>query len=644
MDRSTPYPPRPRVWAPPRTLLRLAVAATALALAAVTVPASAAPAVSPGDPVPPAAVQPGRFVQTDLTRLLDTRAAIGVPAEGPLGGDSTLRFPVGQLAPGATAVVLNVTATDTTEDSFVTVHPDGRPRPGTSNLNFTPGQTVANLVTVPVSNGYVDVYNHVGSASLIADLFGYYTDDPAATASTFQPVTPSRALDTRMTGPGGTAQPVGTDATVNLALAGRNRVPAAGATAVVLNVTATDTEDSSYLTVYPHGTARPVTSNLNFTAGRTVPNLVTVPLGADGSVDLYNHVGSADLVVDVFGFYTGAPSGSGFTSAGPARVLDTRDPGHHPVGPGEILSWSVGDEPALPAGKVSAVVLNVTATGPTATSHLDVYPGGSPRPSSSNLNYTAGQTVANTVIVPVDGSGNVNFYNHSGSVDVVVDVFGYFTAPQGGPTGLSMDYDNPVACDLPGPGRWLRPGLYSTGFNAVQGALPGATGPVWTQLVVTGPAGTRTYAGKPADPGTKSTIGVPLPDLQQGTAYSWYAYTTDGVHASAASRPCYFRYGNDPGFRMKISDPSGPVYTGQTTRITFTATTDDIEPGLQAASFRYGLGDVYNMNSTVTATDGTATVDLRPSSWGSQVLYVEATSADGTRVSRASTSFYVIWR
>ncbi|MBP0452029.1 hypothetical protein J5Y04_21165 [Kitasatospora sp. RG8] len=644
MDRSTPYPRRARAWSPPRTILRLAIAATELALAAVTVPASAAPVVSPGAPVPPAAVQPGRFVQTDLTRLLDTRAAIGVPAEGPLGGDSTLRFPVGQLAAGATAVVLNVTATDTTGDSFVTVHPDGQSRPRTSNLNFTPGQTVANLVTVPVSNGYVDVYNHLGSANLIADLFGYYTDDPAVAASTFQAVTPSRALDTRTTGPGGTAQPVGADATVNLELAGRNRVPAAGATAVVLNVTATDSTGSSFLTVYPHGTSRPVTSNLNFTAGQTVPNLVTVPLGADGSVDLYNHVGTANLVVDVFGFYTGAPSGSGFTSTGPSRVLDTRDPGRRPVGQGGILSWSVSDEPALPAGKVSAVVLNVTATGPTAASHLDVYPGGSPRPSSSNLNYRAGETVANTVIVPVDRSGDVNFYNNAGSVDVVVDLFGYFTAPQGGPTGLSMDDGG---CDSPSPGRWFIPNFGASKLGATAGKLPGASGPVWTQMVLTGPEGTKTFATDAAQPDGRPVSALIFEgDVVKGNAYSWYAYTTDGVHTSPASTPCYFRASQDPGFTMTMSDPStSPIYMGQTMHFAFTATTDEIEPGFQPAYFRYSFAGIYDTEApTVPAVNGAATVDVVPNNWGIQNLTVTAVSVDGTRKSYAGRTFYVIWR
>src|SRR5439155_269772 len=77
-----------------------------------------------------------------------------------------------------------------------------------------------------------------------------------------------------------------------------------GARAVTLNVTATNPTAGGYLTVFPHGQSRPTASNLNFTAGQTIPNLVTVPVGADGKVDFYNFLGTTDVVADVFGYYT----------------------------------------------------------------------------------------------------------------------------------------------------------------------------------------------------------------------------------------------------------------------------------------------------------------------------------------------------
>ncbi|GCB47166.1 hypothetical protein SNL152K_4468 [Streptomyces sp. NL15-2K] len=76
---------------------------------------------------------------------------------------------------GVTSVVVNVTATGGTSSSYVTVYPDGSPRPAVSNLNFSAGETFPNLVVVPVINGKVDFYNNAGSVNLVADLTGYFT-------------------------------------------------------------------------------------------------------------------------------------------------------------------------------------------------------------------------------------------------------------------------------------------------------------------------------------------------------------------------------------------------------------------------------------------------------------------------------------
>jgi serine protease len=71
-------------------------------------------------------------------------------------------------------------------------------------------------------------------------------------------------------------------------VAGQGGVPATGATAAVLNVTATNTTARSYLTLYADGESEPLTSNLNWCAGETVANLVTVRLGPTGIVEVAN--------------------------------------------------------------------------------------------------------------------------------------------------------------------------------------------------------------------------------------------------------------------------------------------------------------------------------------------------------------------
>ncbi|MCM1974095.1 hypothetical protein [Streptomyces sp. G1] len=241
------------------------------------------------------------FTPINPSRFLDTRDGTGAKKQRVgTGGVVTLQVAgvKGVPATGVTAVVMNVTAVQPTEAGHVTVYPNGQPVPGVSNLNFTPGQIVPNLVVVPVVNGKVDLRNNSGSVDLIADVTGYYS----ATGSAFSSGTPVRLLDTR-DGTGARPGPVGSGGLVSLQVAGVEGVPAQGVTAVVLNVTVTNPTSDSHLIVHPHGAARPNVSNLNFTAGKTVSNLVVVPV-VDGRVTFFNNSGSVDVIADLNGYFT----------------------------------------------------------------------------------------------------------------------------------------------------------------------------------------------------------------------------------------------------------------------------------------------------------------------------------------------------
>jgi hypothetical protein len=247
------------------------------------------------------------------------------------------------------------------------------------------------------------------------------------TAPAYNPVTPVRILDTR-NGTGGYTAPVGPGKTISLQVTGVHGVPSTGVTAVVLNVTATGPTASSFVTVYADGQARPITSNLDFARGQTIPNLVVVPVGADGRVDFYNDAGNVNLLADLAGYYT-TSGGSWLDTTGPVRILDTRNGtgGYSaPVGPGKTISLQVTGVHGVPSTGVTAVVLNVTATGPTASSFVTVYADGQARPITSNLDFTAGQTIPNLVVVPVGANGKINFYNSAGNVNLLADLAGYF--------------------------------------------------------------------------------------------------------------------------------------------------------------------------------------------------------------------------
>jgi len=246
---------------------------------------------------------------------------------------------------------------------------------------------------------------------------------------TYRPLTPARILDTR-DGTGGVPRnKVAAGSHLDVAVTGHGGVPATGVDAVVLNVTTTGGTTPGFLTVYPSGTNPPPTSNVNWAAGRTVADLVTVPVGAGGMVSAYNGAGQVDIVFDVQGWYgPNAPTMHDglFNALAPARLLDTRSTGG-PVGPGQTRNLNVVGRGGVPASGVGAVALNVTVTNPTASSYLSVFPTGAPRPSTSTLNFVAGQQLPNRVIVPVGAGGQVSLYNALGQVQVVVDVSGWFT-------------------------------------------------------------------------------------------------------------------------------------------------------------------------------------------------------------------------
>lgn len=240
------------------------------------------------------------------------------------------------------------------------------------------------------------------------------------------PLPPTRLLDTRA-GTGAPAAAVGATSTLSLQVTGRGGVPATGVAAVVLNVTAVSPAAAGYLTAFPEGSARPGASNLNFTPGRVVPNVVTVPVGRDGRVALFNgSPGPVHLLADVAGYVVagaGAAPGAVVPLA-PARLLDTR--GSAAAAAMGTTTLQVTGKGGVPSSGVSAVLLNVTAVAPTRDGFVTVHPTGAARPTTSNLNFRAGDVIANLVVAKVGTDGTVALFNGSpGSTHLLVDVAGF---------------------------------------------------------------------------------------------------------------------------------------------------------------------------------------------------------------------------
>jgi hypothetical protein len=410
---------------------------------------------------PPPPGDAGVYHPMQPTRICDTRAIqpgvsanqcnSGSPsAAGPVGANGTLTVDVCAGAGSActlTAVAVNVTATDATTAGFLTVYPTGAPRPNSSNLNVTQAVSDANLVEVAVgSSGTITVFSSVGSVDVVIDLEGTMTKGTAAagTAGLYTPIPPARICDTRPGGSnscnnGGAGATLGPNGVLNVQVTGMGGVPSGSVSAVVVNLTATDTTARSFLTAWPAGTPQPTASNVNWSPGQIVPNRVAVRVGTNGQISIYNLTGSVDVVVDVNGWYgdgtEATVSGTPFTPIVPTRICDTRadqvgvttnqcnngGAGQPQQAPYPRAVWVTGLAPSGAKG----VVLNVTVTAPTAAGFMTVWPGGF-TPTVSDLNFVPGETVPNLVVVALSSNGYFEFFTNTGTCEVIVDVFGYY--------------------------------------------------------------------------------------------------------------------------------------------------------------------------------------------------------------------------
>jgi hypothetical protein len=392
------------------------------------------------------------FIPFGPTRLLDTRKGTGGTSGRVLNGqDVPLQIDGAASLPGGiTAVALTVTATGSNAPGYVSA--EG----GTSLLNYSAGETIANSAILPVVNGEVQLTVTTSAAAsagtyLVADVTGYFT---GSMASGYTSVAPARLLDTR-NGTGVSAGKITGGKHVVLTIEGADQgaLPSSGVKAVSLNLTATGGTGGGYVTAYPDGSATPLASNLNFAQGQTIAAAAIVPVGSDGKIDLYfggAPTQAVDLVADVAGYYNPS-STAAFVPLVPDRVIDTRrsggplannatvtfDPanveglGIVAVLPGNVQEYYY----ALPRN-AAAFDFNLTVTQPTSAGVITAYPYESqstPIPSVSNLNYVQGETIANfaqTTSGPaeLDGAVDISPNRTAGTVQLIADLFGVYTS------------------------------------------------------------------------------------------------------------------------------------------------------------------------------------------------------------------------
>jgi hypothetical protein len=203
------------------------------------------------------------------------------------------------------------------------------------------------------TNGTISLFNSSGTMDLLADVAGWFPEGQG-----LEPLVPSRILDTRV-GNGAPKARIGPGATIDLKVAGRGGVPVTGAGAVVLNITAVRATARSFVTAWPTGAEMPVASNLNVQPGDTVPNLVIVKLGTNGTISLFNSSGTMDLLADVAGWFPEGDSSSTTMTLRPGTVL---------AGSGDVISFTGTSDTG------ATVVLAASADNPPVGGHLAVAP------------------------------------------------------------------------------------------------------------------------------------------------------------------------------------------------------------------------------------------------------------------------------
>jgi len=371
---------------------------------------------------------PPGLVAITPTRVLDTREPIGVPTKAKLVGGSWIRLDLtSYVDENSTAAVLNVAVVDPDADGFITAYPcDAPSRPVTANLNYVKGETRPNLVTVKLAADHTVCLFSYATTDLVADLSGTYERIGGAG---IVPLTPYRLLDTRDGTGVAAAGELPAGQVLTLQVAGRGGAPATGITAVTLNVAVVGARGPGFITAYPCDRPRPLAANLNFVAGQTVPNAVTVAVSATGTLCLFTYA-TTHLVADLSAWF-GAANVDGFHELVPYRLLDTREPigttSKAPLPAGQVLTLQVAGRGGVPASGASAVTMNVTVTDPASDGFLTVFPCDQDRPLAANLNFDRGQTVSNLVTAKLSATGTVCIYTLK-TTDLVADLAGNFTA------------------------------------------------------------------------------------------------------------------------------------------------------------------------------------------------------------------------
>jgi len=380
------------------------------------------------------------FVPVTPVRLLDSRVNLGTTGPFTSSVPKTIQI-AGRLGIPSNAVAItgNLTVTGQQQAGYAALTKAPDSNPATSTINFPLGDNRANNVTSPLSSsGAVSITYKAGAGKqthFILDVTGYFLNN--ASGSTYKVLPPVRVMDSRA-GPGqiGLAGPIPANTNKEFPVAGVLSVPAS-AVAVTGNLTIVGQTKAGYVTLSTTAPpAIPPTSTINFPAGDTRANGVTVKLSPTGTLWVVYKAAPGNktqVIFDVTGYYVNDMTGARFVPLAPGRRMDTRLPA-----PREGLSGAFSANVArtlviepyqgVPVNAI-AIAGNLTVVNQTKGGFISMTQVATNSPTTSTLNFPAGDIRANGVTGPMtDPAGTVGlvFKASSGTAHMILDVTGYF--------------------------------------------------------------------------------------------------------------------------------------------------------------------------------------------------------------------------
>jgi hypothetical protein len=378
------------------------------------------------------------FVPIAPVRLLDSRFNNGttgafshaVPKSIDIAGR-------GGIPDDAVAITGNLTVVGQTAGGYASLTQTPIVNPATSTINFPLGDVRANNVTSPLSSaGGVSITYRAGAgkvAHFILDVTGYFLNEDVAESHTYTNINPVRILDTRFdTGLNGA---FAANTNRSFQVSGVSGIPA-NAQAITGNLTVTGQNAAGYVTLATNAPpALPETSTINFPAGDTRANGVTVKLNANGRLwAVYKAPPgkSTHLILDVTGYYLNDLAGARFVPLTPGRRMDTRfaAPQEGLTGPfAANTARTLVIEPyqGVPAN-ATAITGNLTVVGQQRAGYVSMTTTATNNPLTSTINFPVGDVRANGVTGPLSGPGSVGLvYKASGGLThLILDLTGYF--------------------------------------------------------------------------------------------------------------------------------------------------------------------------------------------------------------------------